>query len=262
MTSKMTLKAMLVGMALLASSVDAFSWGQKGHDITCAIAQQHLTRRAARQIDKILEGRSIVYWSSWMDTASHTPEYAYTRTWHYKNIDADETYDTAQLSESGDVVTAINAQIAALKSGELDKEHTQVALRMLVHLVGDIHCPMHMGHKSDSGGNRWQVQYFGQGKNLHGIWDSDVLESSRKWTYSEWAKEIDILDKKAAARIAQGTPYEWGRETYAVTTEIYAGTPVGSKLSYDYVSDWSPVIEQQLLKGGLRLAAVLNDIFR
>lgn len=262
MTIKTTLKAMLTGVALLASSVDAFSWGQKGHDITCAIAQQHLTRKAARQIDRILEGRSIVYWSSWMDTASHTPEYAYTRTWHYKNIDADETYDGAAVNESGDVVTAINAQIDALKSGTLNKEQTQIALRMLVHLVGDVHCPMHMGHRSDSGGNKWQIQYFGQGKNLHGIWDSDVLESSRKWTYSEWTKEIDILDRKTAARIAEGTPYEWGRETHAITSQIYAGTPVGSKLSYDYVRDWSPVIEQQLLKGGIRLAAILNDIFR
>lgn len=262
MTSRHTIKAVLLIMTLMASSVDAFSWGQKGHDITCAIAQQHLTRRASKKIDKLLDGRSIVYWSSWMDTASHTPEYAYTRTWHYKNIDADESYDTATLNENGDVVTAINAQIDALKSGELDKEHAQIALRMLVHLVGDVHCPMHMAHKSDVGGNRWQVQYFGQGKNLHGIWDSDVLESSRKWTYSEWAREVDICDRKAAARIAEGNAYEWGRETFAITTEIYAHTPVGSKLSYDYVSEWSPVVEQQLLKGGIRLAAILNEIFR
>lgn len=262
MTPKHILRAVIFTVAILASSVDAFSWGQKGHDVTCAIARQHLTRKAARQIDKIFEGRSIVYWSSWMDTASHTPEYAYTRTWHYKNIDADETYDTALPNENGDVVRAINAQIEALKSGRLDKMETQIALRMLVHLVGDVHCPMHMAHRSDAGGNRWQVQYFGQGTNLHSIWDSGVLESSRKWTYSEWAKEVDICDKKTAASIAKGTADDWGRETYSITMQIYDRTPVGSKLSYDYVSEWSPVVEQQLLKGGIRLAAVLNDIFR
>lgn len=262
MTLRHTLKAVLLTAAILVSSVDAYSWGQKGHDVTCAIAQRHLTRRAARKIDKIFEGRSIVYWSSWMDNASHTPEFAYTSTWHYKNIDAGEDYDTAPQNENGDVVTAIDAQIAALKSGTLNEEQTQLALRMLVHLVGDVHCPMHMAHRSDRGGNRWQIQYFNQGKNLHGIWDSDLIESSRKWTYSEWAEEIDICDRKTVARIVEGTTNDWGRETFGITTQIYDSTPVGSKLSYDYVSEWSPVIEQQLLRGGLRLAAILNDIFR
>ena len=151
---KRTLKLVCLCAGLLAVSVNGYSWGQKGHDVTCAIAQKHLTRKAEKKISAILDGKSIVYWANWMDNASHTPEYQYTSTWHYKNIDADETFETAQINKDGDVLIAVNEQIAALKSGKLNKEEQALALKFLVHLVGDMHCPMHMGHKSDKGGNR------------------------------------------------------------------------------------------------------------
>ena len=121
---------------------------------------------------------------------------------------------------------------------------------------------MHMGHKSDLGGNKWQVQFFGKGSNLHKIWDTEVIESSRKWTYTEWTDQIDRCTKSQVKEIVEGTPNSWGKQTYLISTKLYESTPIGSKLSYDYVSEWSGMLEQQLLYGGLRLAAVLNDIFR
>lgn len=257
-----TLRTIAVAAGLASACLTAGAWGQKGHDVTCAIAEQHLSRKAKKQISEIFDGKSIVYWANWMDNASHTPEYAYTKTWHYKNIDANETYDTAAQNENGDVLTAIEAQIKALKSGQLNHQQQAIALRMLVHLVGDLHCPMHMGHKSDSGGNRWQVQYFGNGKNLHGIWDSDLIESAHKWTYSEWVKEIDRVDKAQAKAIMAGSLDDWGSETFEAACKVYENTPVGTKLSYDEVNYWAPLIEQQFLKGGLRLARILNELFK
>lgn len=243
-------------------SCEAFAWGQKGHDVTCAIAEQHLSAKAAREISRILDGKSIVYWSSWLDNASHTPEFRYTSTWHYLNIDEGETYENAPRNKDGDVVTAINAQIAALKSGTLNKQAEATALKMLVHLVGDLHCPMHISHASDRGGNLHQVQYFNSGKNLHSIWDSSLIEDAHRWTYSEWVEQIDRTDRKTIAAITSGTIDDWTKETYGIACCVYESTPVGSKLSYDEVSTWTPVIEQQLLRGGLRLAYILNGIFR
>ena len=256
------LKMACLGAGLLAATVNGYSWGQKGHDVTCAIAQKHLTKKARKQISEILDGKSIVYWANWMDNASHTPEYRYTSTWHYKNIDADETFENAELNERGDVIRAIEEQIAALKSGKLNKEEKALALKLLVHLTGDLHCPMHMGHRSDLGGNRWQIQYFGSGKNLHSIWDSALIESAHKWTYTEWVEQVDTYGKAENKAIVEGSVSDWGRQTYEISKEIYDETPIGSKLSYDYVSRWTPTIEQQLLRGGLRLASILNDIFR
>ena len=95
---------------LLASATDLLAWGQKGHDVTCEIAERHLDRGARKAVRRLLQGKSMVYWSNWLDNASHTPEYAYTKTWHYKNIDAGVAYEDAELEPNGDVVTAIHAQ--------------------------------------------------------------------------------------------------------------------------------------------------------
>ena len=258
---KNMIKALCLGIALAAFSLDASAWGQKGHDVTCAVAQKHLNRKAAKKVAEVFDGKSLVYWSNWLDNASHTPQYKYTKTWHYKNIDADETFENAVQHPDGDVLTAVNSLVESLKSGKLNKEQEAINLRMLIHLVGDMHCPMHMGHKSDLGGNQVQVQYFGRGRNLHGIFDTDIIEGTHKWTYTEWAQEIDTVSKTEAAAIAKGTPAQWAEETYGITCLIYAGTPAGSKLSYDYQSYWTPTIEQQLLRGGLRLADLLNEIY-
>lgn len=259
---KQILRIASLALFSLSISINAYSWGQKGHDVTCAIADRHLTKKAKKQISELLDGKSIVYWSSWMDNASHTPEYRYTSTWHYKNIDADETYETAALNENGDVVRAIEAQIEGLKSGKLSRDEQVVALKFLVHLVGDLHCPMHMGHKSDRGGNGWQVQFFGQGSNLHKVWDSGVIESAHKWSYSEYADQLDRCTKSQYKEFVKGNPVAWGEQTYQQTTKLYDATPIGSKLSYDYVSTWTELLDNQLLLGGLRLASILNEIYK
>lgn len=241
---------------------EAKAWGQKGHDITCAIAQNHLTHKAKKEISRIFDGRTIVYWGNWMDNASHTPEYAYTKTWHYKDVEEGFTYETTPEHPSGDVVTAINAQIKALESGTLNKEAEAVALRMLVHLVGDLHCPMHMANKKDAGGNLWQVQFFGQGRNLHSVCDGGIIDRAHNWSYNEWVEQLDILDRKQIKEISKGGIDDWGKQTFEVAGQIYEATPKGSNLSYDYVTQMSPLAEQQLLRGGLRLAKILNEIFR
>ena len=253
---------LLFSILLLSfATQEILAWGQKGHDVTCEIAERHLTRKARKAVAHLLEGKSMVYWSNWLDNASHTPEYAYTKTWHYKNIDAGVLFDDAELEPKGDVVTAINMQMQTLKDKASSTDSKRLALKMLIHLVGDVHQPMHMGHKSDLGGNRWMVQFFGREKNLHGIWDSDVLEGGHKWSYEEWATEIDVLSKKQNREICCGTVEDWAKETFAIATEVYNLTPQGSKLSYDYQARWTPVIEQQLLRGGLRLAHLLNSVF-
>lgn len=260
-TSFSSPSAALLFLGLLFLPQSAFSWGQKGHDVVCAVAEQHLSNKARKHIDHILDGKSIVYWANWMDNASHKSEYAYTKTWHFKNVDASESFEDAPINEKGDVLLAVQEQIEKLENGFLSKEEQALSLKMLVHFMGDLHCPLHIGHKSDLGGNKWQVQYFGRGSNLHSVWDSGVVESAHNWTYSEWVEQIDRVNARQCAAIVAGTPADWALETYEVCRAVYDGTPVGSKLSYDYVAEWAPVVEDQLLKGGLRLAKVLNDIF-
>ena len=102
-------------------SLTAFGWGQKGHDVTVYIAENHLTPTTYTAVTDLLDGKSMVYWANWLDNASHTPEYAYSKTWHYKNIDDGIKYEEAPLHEDGDVVRAIYEQIKILQNPDASK---------------------------------------------------------------------------------------------------------------------------------------------
>ncbi len=132
---------------------------------------------------------------------------------------------------------------------------------MLVHLVGDMHCPMHTGRLSDRGGNNRPVVLFGRPSNLHSIWDSGIVEAAHKWNYTEWQQQIDRRNQDIET-IQAGTPTDWLLETQRICNEVYEKTPEGTKVSYDYVNKYAPIIEQQFLRGGLRLAHLLNEIYR
>lgn len=257
-----TMKRLIVLVWCLAACGTAFGWGQKGHDVTAAVAENHLTRKAARKVRAVLDGQSPVYWSNWMDNASHTPQYAATKTWHYLDVDEGQTLETAPRNPDGDVLTAVTEIVERLKRGGLSHEEEAVQLRMLIHLVGDMHCPMHLGWVSDLGGNRREVYFFGRKTNLHAVWDTDLPEAGHKWSYTEWCEQIDRLPKQEQQAVTSGTPADWARQTQEVCAEIYGSTPEGARISYDYIARYTPVVERQLLRAGLRLARLLNEIYR
>lgn len=256
------MKRFIVLVLAMGVVLNALAWGPKGHDTVAYIAEQHLSKKTLKKVQEVLGGHSLVYVANWMDNASHTNEYAYTKTWHYVNVDPNEgTYANSKKDAAGDVVTAINSIVENLKSGELSPDEEQAQLMMLIHLVGDMHCPMHAGHKSDRGGNGTQVKYFGKQKKLHSVWDSEIVESAHRWSYSEWQFQIDRASKKEQKAIIQGTPNDWIEETVVLANDIYEESTTQQNLSYDYVANYTPIIEQQFLKGGLRLAALLEEIY-
>lgn len=249
-------------IALLVTTESLFAWGQKGHDVTACIAQAHLTPQAAERIGTLLEGHSTVYYANWMDNASHTPAYAYTLTWHYLNIPDGGTPATAPRPAQGDVLRAVTTLTEELKSGTLSHDEEAIALRMLIHLVGDLHCPMHTGRPEDRGGNDIAVRFMGQPTNLHAVWDTSLIEAAHRWSYTEWATELDrTVTPETLEQITAGTPEDWIAEANKVCCQIYDETPAGTDISYDYIARFTPEVEQQLLRGGLRLAALLNEIY-
>lgn len=255
---KTNYRNIIAGIGIL-TSLTAFGWGQKGHDTVAYIAECHLTSEAKAAAESLLDGKSIVYYSNWLDNASHTPEYAYSKTWHYKNVDADETFWNARKNEKGDVVVALDQQIAVLSDTTKSKDERALALKIVVHLLGDIHQPMHLGHASDLGGNKWVVKYFNSPKNLHSVWDSSIVESGHKWSYTEWQQQIDRATLEETAEIlGSARPSDWALESYRLAKEIYETTPQNTNIEYNYIAKWTPVIERQFLRGGLRLANVLN----
>ena len=204
---------------------------------------------------------SPVYWANWLDNASHTPDYAYTKTWHYKNVDEGVPYDKAPLNPKGDVVTGIREQIVILSDPKSTKDQKTLAMKILVHLVGDLHQPMHMGHLSDLGGNNTKVKFFDRDTNLHAVWDGSIMNSGHAWSYTEWQNQIDRLSPQQNEAEAAGNIDDWARQTYEIAGQVYDYFPQGSKISYNQIARWTPVIERQLLRGGLRLARILNTIY-
>jgi hypothetical protein len=131
---------------------------------------------------------------------------------------------------------------------------------MLVHLVGDIHQPLHVGRGDDKGGNDFQVRWFKNGSNLHRVWDSGMIDE-RKLSYTELANSIDHASK-AEVRVWQSTTTaDWAAEAMLLRPQVY-NVEKGADIGYEYMYTNWPTVEQQLEKAGIRLAGVLNELFR
>lgn len=260
-----------LSLVLMLNSATLFGWGPKGHDVVAAIAEKHLSEETKAILNEILDGHSIVYYSSWMDSIQNSPEweskYSHTKTWHYANVDKGETYQTMKKNEKGDVVTALTTITEKLKTFYPDNLYAIEAddIKMIIHMVGDMHCPMHAGRLSDLGGNRMKVRWFGRNTNLHSTWDSKMIDSARTWSYSEWCEHLDILDPEHVQMYWSGSFEDWFVETVGMAAQVYEYVEnLGEEnpnLSYQFVYDFSPMLEDRLVVGGIRLAYVLNSIF-
>lgn len=255
------MKRLFIAAIGCLSMFQAFAWSQKGHDTVAYIAECHLSKAAADSVADLLDGRSLVYWANWLDNASHTSPYYYTKTWHYKNIDENIAYEDAPVNPKGDVVTAIREQIAILSDSVSSSSQKVLALKILTHIVGDMHQPMHMGRLSDLGGNKRKLKFFGRDTNLHSIWDGSLMNSGHSWSYTEWQQQLDRLSPEQEAVEVAGNVDSWAKETHQIANRVYDYFPENTKVSYNEVAAWTPVIETQLLRGGLRLARILNAIF-
>ena len=236
-------------------------WGPTGHRATGKIAEKHLTKKAKRQIDKLLNGESLAFVSTYADQIKSDRKYNDFYTWHYVNMPLDTKYEDSEKNPKGDLVTGINKCISVLKNKNSNIEDKAFYLRMLVHFIGDLHQPMHVGRAEDKGGNTIQVQWFGRGTNLHRVWDEDMI---REWkmSYVELANNAKDLSKEQIKAIEKGTIVDWVHDTHKLSKTTYESVKVGEKLRYRYSYDHFGTVRTQLQKGGIRLAKLLNDIFK
>ncbi|MCI2230136.1 S1/P1 nuclease [Polaribacter sp. MSW13] len=243
-----------------SSTDEAVFWGQTGHRATGKIAESYLTRKAKRKIDKILKGQSLAFVSTYGDEIKSDKKYNEFYSWHYVNMKLDEKYADAEKNPKGDLVTGIQKCIEVLKNKNSSEEDRVFYLKMLIHFVGDLHQPMHIGQKEDKGGNTIQVQWFGRGTNLHSVWDTKMIE---EWnmSYLELADNAEKLSKKQIEAIEKGTVVDWIDEVHELTNKLYSSVKVGENLKYRYSYEHFGTVRTQLQRGGIRLAKILNDIF-
>ncbi|MBX9785644.1 MAG: S1/P1 nuclease [Chitinophagaceae bacterium] len=252
----------LIGFFVVNTS---FGWGANGHRIIGEIADSYLSKKARKNIAAILGNESVAMSSNWADFIKSDSTMKYLDPWHYINIKmgmeyaAFETYlkqDTAV-----DAYTKLNFLIGELKKKKLTTERKQFCLRMLIHIAGDIHQPMHVSRAEDLGGNRIRVQWFNDPANLHAVWDDRLIEQ-QKLSYTEFAAYINHTTKELRATWQQQPMEQWFFESYQLADSIYNGiTPPEQKLGFRYNYDYIGIVNQQLLKAGVRLAGLLNQLF-
>jgi hypothetical protein len=251
---------LLLAVALLAAS-PALAWGQTGHRVTGAIADGFLGPKARAGMLEILGTESAAEASTWPDFMRSSPDSFWQKTaspWHYVTVPPGRTYDQVGPPPEGDALTALARFSATVRNPKAPLAERQLALRFIIHIVGDLSQPLHVGNGKDRGGNQVKVSFFGKPTNLHSVWDNDLIDSEGL-AYSEWrAWLVAAATPEQLRSWSSADPKQWVADSAAERDRVY---PAGTELGYAYIFEHRDRLRRQLTKGGLRMAAYLNALF-
>jgi hypothetical protein len=260
-----TLPALLFGVLLTAHTMtfpqDVNAWGSVGHRVLARVAASRLSTHTRQEVKTLLGGRSLAAVSTLPDEWRKTtrPETAH---WHFVDIPKSETtYDPTRDCQNGDcAIEAIARQQAILADHSKTKQARTEALIFLVHLVGDVHQPLHCADDHDRGGNDVQVKFFGIDENLHAVWDSSLIEKANLSETAYVHKLNSWLSSQSVTDLQSGTVTDWALEAHQIAREhAYGDMPASKRLGAKYFKRALPFVDEQLAKAGVRLAKILNE---
>jgi nuclease S1 len=250
--------SLTVVIALILKTSSSFAWGARGHNMVAEVAMNYLNTGVKDSVEKYLGEMSTKDASTWMDDVRSDHQYDYMKTWHYADVEKDKTY---VRTEEENAVFEIEKSIGELsKRPKLSKEQIKMDLKLLFHLIGDLHQPLHCGYASDKGGNSIKMDFDGKPTNLHSIWDSKIIELK----LSDVQKGvIDLVKQLTPAEIKKYEKIdvlEWYNQSRGHLDIVYNYPSAG--IDEAYITKSLPVIEKQIVVAGLRLASVLNEAFK
>lgn len=261
---KLAVKKLALAIAVLVAPFAASAWGTLGHRISGQIADSYLTPKARLTIKNILGNESLALAGNWADFIKSDTSYKYLYDWHF--VDFERPYAYPEMVEflehdnNVDAYTKLKFLTAELKKKNLTAKNKLLYLRMLIHIVEDIHQPMHTGHVSDKGGNDVKLKWFGKDSNLHSVWDTELI-NNQELSYTEYVAAINHTTLAQRTAWQKDPLTRWIYESSQLADKIYKETKPGDNLSYNYNFKFIDTVNQQLLKGGVRLAGLLNEIF-
>jgi len=259
-----TIRKIAFFISLLLLPFGSFGWGVLGHRIVGQIAETYLTPKAKIEIQKILGTESIAMASNWADFIKSDSDYQYIYNWHFIDMDSGLTKDQLQSylqKDTGtDLFTKTNFLIRELKNKHLSKDKKHMYLKLLIHFVGDIHQPFHVGRHEDLGGNKIKLTWFSTPTNLHAVWDEQLI-SFQQLSYTEYTAAINHTTAKQRLAWQKQPISEWIIESHQIADRLYSGVTPDQKLSYRYNYDNIQILNERLLKAGVRLAGLLNQLF-
>jgi len=250
---------MIIVFLLIPSPAKA-DWGKTGHRVIGQIAQDNLTPEARGAVALILDGETLATVSTWADEMRSNPDFRPYDKWHYVNLPLDKQYQEVEHTQEN-VVMIIERAIEKLQS-DISKEEQAFYLKYLVHLVGDVHQPLHVGRKEDYGGSTIRLKFKGRkaeetNTNLHVLWDTNMIDDF-KMSYSELS---DYLQSYQKVDFPQGNAVCWANESQQLVKKVYSEVEVGDNLSYSYLYSNFYIVKDRLFQAGIRLANLLNSIY-
>jgi len=258
------LKKLLLGVAIMYLPLQSAAWGTEGHRVAGQIADSYLTPNARKAVKAILGNESIALASNWADFIKSDPAYSYLSSWHY--IDFDKVYTYPEMQDylnhdtNTDAYTKLQFLIGGLKKKNLSPENKLLYLRMLIHIVEDVHQPMHAAHADDKGGNDFKVNWFNTPTNLHSVWDSQLIDF-QQLSYTEYTVAINHPSAAQRADWQKAPVAKWIFESNQLAEKLYTEIKPGDTLNYKYNFTHIDIVNLQLLKAGVRLAGILNQLF-
>ena len=266
--------AALLAMSALAAA-PAAAWGPVGHRITAQIAQDNVSGQTRARIAQILGHEELPEAATWPDEQRSNPDAFWQTTsypWHFVTIPVGQAPEHLEHPSEGDAETALESFTAVLRDPAASQEDKARALRFVVHIVGDLHQPLHVGKPGDRGGNDVKVKWFDDPvvQNLHWVWDEGMIRR-QELSFSEYAARLEArMTAEQVVAWWNVEPDTWMAESAALRDRIYpvpserdgAGTPEAPfVMRYWYPYEWTPEMELRLQQSGIRTAAYLDWVF-
>jgi S1/P1 Nuclease len=259
MTAAKSLLSLLAVWALGCNV--GWAWGKEGHKYVGEIAFSLLDAKTAAKVRACIDGMEPGTAANWMDEIRRDHSYDYMKSWHYVNIEKGQSLRTQKdVPTDPNVINKLFSAMADLADrGSMSHEEIKMDVLVIMHLVGDIHQPLHVGYGADKGANTIKVEFNGRETNLHHLWDSDIL-NYEKISEDDCLKVLEGMTKAQKAAYSKIDLLEWAKESRAELPNVYAFT--GTNIPTTYADANRAVVEKQIALAGLRLAAVLQRLFQ
>jgi hypothetical protein len=294
MTAVRASAAAVAGTAIFFSATPAYAWGDLGHEVVGLIASNYLDPAVRTKVNAVLAGDTthltantmIDSEATWADKFRDSSSAHRTQTakWHFVDLEiaapnltsacfGRPALSAGALASNGPandcVVDKIEELQAELLSSATTATELREALQFILHVVGDIHQPLHSSDDNDAGGNDKTVTAPGIASNsLHHYWDTEFVNLLGS---SESAIAQSLIANITAAQRTQwsaGTADDWAMESFTIAqNHTYGLLPAPTSTNHyslpaSYVTDAKSVVATQLSKAGVRLAFVLNNALK
>lgn len=259
-------KPLFIALITTCCSIGLISWGVTGHRTIGRIAENHLSAKAKAGVQALLGAQSLADVSTWADEVRLDPEYRQTASWHFLNLPLGLTFpefkQRVESMKTENVYSVLQQQEHILVNPSSSRQQQIVALKFIVHFVGDMHQPMHVSRAADKGGNTIQLNYNGYGTNLHSLWDTKLLHQAGT-SYERLAKKYDHPTPEQIRKWQSDPVITWVWESYELSTRLYAEVAAmrGHKINNRYYETHISIIQERIEKAGIRLAGLLNQLF-